>query len=62
LHRISPNWWIFAIWPNCGGFKYFRHKCGGFLELTQRRAIKPDILLEFDLKVKRVGDGIDNYL
>lgn len=29
--------------------------------LSPRRAIKPDILLEFDLKVKRAGDGIDSY-
>ncbi|CAM0954013.1 unnamed protein product [Alopecurus aequalis] len=29
--------------------------------LSPRRAIKPDILLEFDLKVKRAGEGIDSY-
>uniref|UniRef100_A0ACD5T7K6 Uncharacterized protein n=1 Tax=Avena sativa TaxID=4498 RepID=A0ACD5T7K6_AVESA len=29
--------------------------------LSPRRAIRPDILLEFDLKVKRAGDGIDSY-
>jgi hypothetical protein len=33
-NEFSQNRWFFAILPNSGGFKYFPHKCGGFLELT----------------------------
>lgn len=29
--------------------------------LSPRRAISPTILLEFDLKMKRTGDGVDGY-
>jgi hypothetical protein len=33
-NEFSQNWWFFAISRNSGGFAYFPHKCGGFLELT----------------------------
>jgi hypothetical protein len=32
---------FFAITPNSGGSKYFPHKCGGFLELTQNFTLIP---------------------
>jgi hypothetical protein len=33
-NEFVQNRWIFAISRNTIGFVYFRHKCGGFLELT----------------------------
>jgi hypothetical protein len=39
-NEFSQNRWFFTISRNSGGFAYFPHKCGGFLELTlapQRR-------------------------
>jgi hypothetical protein len=45
---ISADWnqfaqyqWFFAISSNSGGFAYFPHKCGGFLELTRSRTMSP---------------------
>jgi hypothetical protein len=49
--RISAHWnefaqnrWIFAISRNTGGFAYFLHKCGGFLELTLREGTDTNVL------------------
>jgi hypothetical protein len=33
-NEFAQNRWIFTISRNTGGFAYFPHKCGGFLELT----------------------------
>jgi hypothetical protein len=39
-NEFSQNWWFFAISPNVGGFAYFPHKCGGFLELTRMTVMR----------------------
>jgi hypothetical protein len=34
-NEFSQSRWFFAISRNSGGFAYFPHKCGGFLELPR---------------------------
>jgi hypothetical protein len=41
-NEFTQNRWFFAILRNTGGFAYFPHKYGGFLELTHSKLV--DIL------------------
>jgi hypothetical protein len=40
-NEFAQNRWIFAISRNTGGFAYFPHKYGGFLELTPMHRDRP---------------------